>query len=112
MHKKFSSGLLGSNTYVVWDEESREAMIIDAGNPVYEIKKFVDEKGLIPKHVVLTHSHYDHAHYAREYLDTFDGATLLLHRDEAPLMNDPEANVSMYFGAYECYGTADRLLFE
>lgn len=110
MYKCFSHGLLESNTYVVWDGESREGMIVDAGNPTDEIKRFADGEGIKIKYVVLTHAHYDHAHYLEDYRLAFDSARICAHRDEVKVMGDPMANVSAYFGVYENYGYPDTEL--
>ena len=73
---------------------------------------FVKENGLSVKYIVLTHSHFDHAHYVGEYRELLPEAKLCIHKDEAPLMNDPEANVSYLFSSSERYGYADKELSE
>ena len=109
MYKTFSGGLLGSNTHVVWDKESLECMIVDCGNPTREISKFVREKELAVKYVILTHSHFDHAHYVADYAAEFPSAEVCAHRDEIKLLSDAEANVSMYFGTPEFYPVPSRI---
>ena len=111
MYKAFSAGLLGSNTYVVWDKESLECMIVDCGNPIFEPQKFIKNEGLKVKYIVLTHSHYDHAHFVSDYCDAFPEARLCAHSEEIKLLSDAEANVSMYFGTPERYPTPDTELF-
>lgn len=110
MYKTFNRGLLGSNTYVVYDSASREAMIIDCGNMPGEIVDFVTREDLRVKYIVLTHAHYDHAQGLLDYKKAFPGALVAAHADEAELMNDPEANVSLYVGRPACYGEADIAL--
>lgn len=110
MYKIFSGGLLGSNTHVVWDSESLECMIADCGNPVGEIKRFIADKGLLVKYVVLTHSHFDHAHYVADFADAFPEAKICAHKEEIKLLFDPEANVSMYFGTPEIYAMPTQIL--
>ena len=112
MYKCFSRGLLDSNVYVVWDEESREAMIVDAGCRVSEISEFVSKKRLSVKYIVLTHAHYDHAHFAGEYKRCFEGAELCAHAKEIPVFSDYEANVSIYFGTPTSYDLPDKKLAE
>lgn len=112
MYKVFSSGLLGSNSYIVWDEASREAMIVDLGNPPSQILKFARENSLTVKYLVLTHAHFDHAHFTDEFREKFPEARLLLHKEEIKVMVDPEANVSGYFGTDESYGYPDTELSE
>ena len=41
--KRFTQGLLGSNTYVVWDEKSFEAAVIDTGNSDTAVKEIIDK---------------------------------------------------------------------
>jgi len=50
------------NTVLVWDEDSKEALLIDPGSKgaVEEARDFVDRKGLKVKYVVNTHEHPDH----------------------------------------------------
>lgn len=49
--------------YVVWDG-TKECVIIDPGmqnrNENSRLEKFITEKGLTPKMVLLTHAHFDH----------------------------------------------------
>ncbi len=99
MIKTFSSGLLGSNVYVVYD--SGEAMIIDAGARAEQIKEFIENNGLCVKYIVLTHGHYDHVHYIGDYIRAFEGARAVCHEREVETLCDSEANVSSLFGA-EC----------
>lgn len=112
MYEIFSRGLLGSNTYVLFDEPSREAMIIDCGNPVRNISAFCTEKSLEVRYILLTHSHCDHADYLPEYREAFPSAAVLCHEREVVLMNDPEANVSAYLAEPRRYGYPDRTVKE
>ncbi len=112
MYKCFSSGLLNSNVYLVWDENSREAMIVDAGCRVGEISEFVSKNELTVKYIVLTHAHYDHAHFVGEYKNHFAGASLCAHAREVPVFSDHEANVSIYFGTPTSYELPDKKLVE
>lgn len=62
--KKIIFNPFSENTYVVWDEETKEAMIVDPGCiDTYEEKELADfivEKGITPKYLIITHSHIDH----------------------------------------------------
>lgn len=112
MYKCFSSGLLGSNTYVVYDEASRECLVVDAGNPVSAVSSFIEDMGLTVKYIVLTHAHYDHADFVGQYKAKFDGAVVVVHEDEVKVMTDSEANVSVYFGMPKSYGYPDKTVKE
>lgn len=103
LYKTFAWGLLGSNTHVVYDEKSREALLVDCGNPVTAPKFFILENLLKLKYIVLSHGHYDHAEYTEDYMRAFPEAKTVAHKDEAPLLSDSYANVSIYFGTPKKY---------
>ena len=112
MFKQFTGGSLGSNTYVVYNENKNddgfcEAMIIDAGNPVAPIKAFAEEKGLLVMYIVLTHGHYDHVCCVESYKTAFAAAKVVCHEDESKVLLDIEANVSELFRDPTVYSDAD-----
>ena len=108
--KKFCFGNMFSNTYLLWDEESREALIVDSGNEAEPILRYASEAGLVVKWVVLTHAHYDHVLYMDEYRVAFPEAKLAIGAQDAPLLSDIEGNVSYLFGDSRAFGEADEKL--
>ena len=103
MIKRFSLGLLESNTYVVFCKKSGNAMIIDCGCEVNTILDFVNQNALSVKYIVLTHGHYDHAEYTNEYIKAFPNALFVCHGDEKQLLSDPDGNLTSYFEAPKKY---------
>ena len=61
--------LFGENVYILWDETSRDAVVVDPGmmrDAEREmVTKFIAENQLNVKHVLLTHLHLDHVTSAR-----------------------------------------------
>jgi len=49
-----------TNAYVVACPESREAVIIDPGEEDPQMETVIDEEGLHPRFVFVTHDHFDH----------------------------------------------------
>lgn len=109
-YKKFCFGNMFSNTYLLWDEESLEALIVDSGNEAEPILRYVQESGLSVKWVVLTHAHYDHILYMDEYRTAFPEAKLMIGAGDAPLLFDIEGNVSYLFGDSRVFSKADEKL--
>ncbi len=70
------------NAYVVFDPESRAAVLIDPGVEDPRIEDFVRENGLVVKAVLNTHSHADHGSANGFYSKRF-GAPVFAPRDEA-----------------------------
>ena len=58
------SNPLEENTYLVWDEKSGEAAIIDAGmwcdEEYRQVESFIAAHHLTLKYALLTHAHFDH----------------------------------------------------
>lgn len=61
--KTFEFNMFPVNCYVVWDEETLQAAVIDAGCYYQEeqqmLKKFIAENGLTVTHLLNTHLHLD-----------------------------------------------------
>ena len=53
-YKRFTDGILGSNTYLLWDPDSREAAVVDAGNRIAPLADLVREQKLTMKYIILT----------------------------------------------------------
>ncbi len=62
--KSFIFNMFGVNTYLMWDDASREVAIIDPGmiTPAEKclIDSFIQENNLTPKYLINTHFHIDH----------------------------------------------------
>jgi len=60
LNRKLRLGLLGTNCYILGDEESREGLIIDPAAISNLIPETVTEHQLNIKYILLTHGHLDH----------------------------------------------------
>ncbi len=58
--ERFSVGPMGNNTYVVYDEASGEAAIVDPGKGSEGVLEWARGRGLRPRYVLNTHGHSDH----------------------------------------------------
>ena len=62
--KVFTFNLFAENTFVIWDDETKEAAIIDPGNSTNEEQKiltnFISSQNLNIKYLINTHCHIDH----------------------------------------------------
>lgn len=48
------------NTYLVYDENTKNGVIIDPGCSLEQIEKLINDNGAAVKYILLTHCHYDH----------------------------------------------------
>jgi len=74
--KMYAVGALGTNSYLVWDTESGEAMLIDPGVFEHSVVRDISENRLTLKYIVLTHGHFDHIDGIREFKEEYPGALL------------------------------------
>lgn len=67
--KKISAGILPSNTYVLYDSQTKCCAVVDPAFDGDKITKFIEEKGLKPVAVLLTHGHFDHCGGAKPIVE-------------------------------------------
>lgn len=89
-------GPFGVNCYLLWDETTNRAVIIDPGAEAGTIDYWVDEFDLTPECILLTHGHGDHIAAVAELKDRYRIPLYIGKGDEA-LLADPSANISAFF---------------
>jgi len=66
--KKLVVGEMAENCYLVYDQDSKEAAIIDPGEDADYIERVIGDLNLSPKLVLATHGHFDHVGAAYELM--------------------------------------------
>ncbi len=89
-------GPLQVNCFILADEKTKDAIVIDPGDDAGDILKVIKDKGLKVKYIVNTHSHFDHVG-ANKAVKEATGADLLMHEADAPLLADA-ADQAIVFG--------------
>lgn len=89
-------GMMGVNCYLIGNEETKEAAVIDPGGDAEKIAEKIKRNNLTLKYIILTHAHIDHIMGVEE-LKEATGAQLVVHHLEAPLLKDPQGNLSAVF---------------
>ncbi|MBO3800599.1 MAG: MBL fold metallo-hydrolase [Candidatus Brockarchaeota archaeon] len=87
--KRFITGLLETNCYLVACQETLNATLIDAGFNEAEaitVIREIGKKNLKVKYVLNTHWHPDHT-AGNEYFREKLGALVIIHEDDAPMLN-------------------------
>lgn len=87
-------GMLGTCCYILWQEGREDCIVIDPGADAASIRRACGGRRIAA--ILLTHGHFDHMAAAGELLD--EGAALVIHRLDAPMLADPELNVSWMIG--------------
>src|SRR5947207_1023868 len=100
------------NTYVIWLPDREDALVIDPGLEPRLILDFLAEERRTPAAILNTHGHADHIGGNADLKRAFPQAPLLIGVNDAPLLVDPEANLSAPFGWPVTSPPADRLVQE
>lgn len=79
------------NTYII--KEKNEAVIIDPGAKIDDIKEFVESEEVEVKYILLTHGHVDHIFSVNECIDYFN-CDVYIHEKERDFLFDPNLNLS------------------
>ena len=94
--KTYVAGPVQANNYLVIDEASKEAILIDCSDYVTEIIDYVKENNLKVKYILLTHGHFDHV-LGINRMNEVLGAKVYVHKgDKEQVVNT--RSVMMMFG--------------
>ncbi|GAB4534760.1 MAG: MBL fold metallo-hydrolase [Thermodesulfovibrionia bacterium] len=79
--KRLIVGPLQENCYIVGDEETRDAIVIDPGDEADRIIEVIKENGLNVSSIICTHGHFDHLGAIGDIKREM-GGRVLIHADE------------------------------
>ena len=83
--KQYIAGPIDANNYLVADEKSKEAVLIDCSEQVQKILNDVKELGLKVKYILLTHGHFDHVMGVNSMKEALGAKVLINKKDEKKL---------------------------
>ena len=87
-------GLL-TNAYIICDEETKDAMVIDPGGEPEKIAEVIDILGANLKYILITHCHADHIGGISE-LKKLKGGKILISRDDSEGLYNEDINLAYY----------------
>ncbi|QJW88985.1 MBL fold metallo-hydrolase [Spirosoma taeanense] len=99
MIQAFEFSPFQENTYVIADDVTGEAVVIDPG--CYEqaekeaLGRFIDERKLTLKYLLLTHAHLDHV-FGVAYVKRRYGVKAYLHPLDQPIYDDVPTRCAVY----------------
>jgi len=79
--RRLAVGPLEANCFLIGDEDSRKAMVIDPGDEPDRIMAVVKDGNLSLEYIVCTHAHFDHVGAVPDIKDE-TGAKIVIHKDE------------------------------
>lgn len=90
-------GSVSTNCYIIYDEQTKKALIVDPADHAGRILDKCRELGVKPEGVLLTHGHFDHILAAEEVKKAYD-CKLYAGRQEEEMLLDPAKNMTVQMG--------------
>jgi len=90
-------GMVGTNCYLVYDNETKKAAVIDPGDDAARIANMAVSLDLKPEAILLTHGHFDHMMAAKELKEAWS-VPIYACEKEIPVLSD--GNKSLVAGYY------------
>jgi hydroxyacylglutathione hydrolase len=84
------------NCTILFDDETKEGVVIDPGGDVPEILEVIKENGITPKEIWLTHGHIDHAGGADELREALGIEVIGPHKADLPLLQNLETQAEKF----------------
>ncbi len=111
-------GEFQSNCFIVRaSEKASDCVVIDIGFSPETALEFIQSHDWVVNAVVLTHGHCDHVAGVQCLKEAFAGLKLYIHADDAFMLQDAQANLSLFFGGPlqindECHCVKDGEVIE
>ncbi len=90
---QFRVGVVGTNCYLIYDENSMHGALVDPGDNGKELAEIVKKEGVTLDYVLLTHAHFDHILGVQAVIEQ-TGAKLVLHKADKWLLK--KENMGMF----------------
>lgn len=81
-----TGGFLFVNTYLVFDKDTLDAVIVDASAGFEQVGKYINQLKLNVHGLLLTHGHFDHIMTAKDMQD--GGIKVYVHNDDADKLRE------------------------
>lgn len=81
------TGVLEENCYIVYEDTSKMAFLIDPGDDGERLSEILEAKNIRPKMIINTHGHFDHVG-AVSYLKEKYKIPFLIHKGDLELLQD------------------------
>ncbi|WP_040211505.1 MBL fold metallo-hydrolase [Clostridium polynesiense] len=79
--KRMPAGIYAANCYIITDENTKDALVIDPGGDEDDIIDYINEKGLKVQAVLVTHGHFDHVGAVRVLAEKYDVKIYINEKD-------------------------------
>jgi len=94
--KQFTLGPIEDNNYLLIDEASKEAVLIDCTEESAAIEKAISDADANLKYILITHGHFDHILGINSFKAKYPNCKVLAHEDDKELLESIEEFASRF----------------
>lgn len=95
--KTFVEGPIDANNYLIIDEDTNDAVLIDCSDPREEFVKEIKKTGVKLKYILLTHGHFDHILGVDKFKEVF-GVDAYISTEDLPQVRTSPEMIKMFTG--------------
>ena len=103
----FVTGIISTNCYLVINEETKEAVVVDPAGVPKKMAAYIEENGLTIKAALLTHAHFDHIMGLDKLMELYGKMPVYVEESDLPLLNEADKNESTVYTAGYSYKGGD-----
>ena len=107
--KQFLAGPIGTNCYLLINEKTKEAVIVDPASCPDYMMNYIKTEEIKLKAVLLTHAHFDHIMGIDDVLNKYGKMPVYVHEADKPMLEDPQQNMTMSCGFPYAYKGAQAV---
>lgn len=97
-------GRLDNNCYLITDEKSGKAALIDCTDDSEKMRDFIGDVDL--KYILLTHGHFDHIGGVKG-IKEITGAVVVISKEDAPMLGSGKLSLAAFCGEHHISSSAD-----
>ena len=103
-----ASGPIGTNCYSIINDETKEAILIDASGRKEKLLSLIKKNDAKVTTILLTHAHFDHMDGVSGIREEFPDLEVIIGKNDLPLLENPTLNLSLSFIGDPISEHADR----
>lgn len=94
--EKFIPEEFSANNYLLYNEETKNAVLFDPSGCFLKVKNFINENKLNLKSIIVTHVHFDHVGDIKKYQDNFENIKTYLPKNDEILYKNLVMQCDMF----------------